>query len=126
MATIIIEAALSVAILASSSAVLSYAFSSVSLPYRLSLSLSDGVYDIFSALLYNSTYGTCAGALNRQCLALMLERYSVEYNAAYAALSYGGAEVKVGEVSACSFSKAFCLPFGRNGTAELMCITLCG
>lgn len=126
MPAIIMEAALAIAILASASAIMSYAFSSSALPYRVSLSMDNEIYDLYSALLYNSTYRSCLLAPDGGCVAGMLRRFNSFYGASYASFSYMNRTFSYGSRASCNSYKEFCLPLGNGSAMGMSCLTLCG
>ncbi len=126
MPTIIVEAALSIAVVAIASSALSYAFSAAAHPYGVMLSSDNEIYDIFSALLYDHTYSSCLIALNDTCMTSMLQEFNTFYHTSYASLSYRGRTFSYGAAAACTSSKTFCLPLKYRAEVNMSCMTLCG
>jgi hypothetical protein len=116
------EAALALAILASSTALTSGMFYSDSLNNN-AMRANNAMYDIFMALLENRTYGSCA---SNSCIDVgtLLGRFRGFYNLSYASLSYGDRLFSNG-TSSCRYESRFCLPLNLGSGFQVSCLTLC-
>lgn len=122
---IIIETALAISVIVASSLLLSSLFYAGSVGNPNSTNQNNAVYDIFTALLDNSTYGSCLAYANATCMDGFLAAFKSAYMLDYASISYDGAAFSSGNASLCRYESRFCLPLSGSGHFGIACLSLC-
>lgn len=122
---IIIESALAVSIIATSSAIASGLLYASSTGSRNPLGQGDATYDLFAALLRNGTYAACLANNDTSCMERFLGMFAIAYGLRYISLSFRGGTFAQGNASTCGYRSLFCLPLEYNSSFSVACLSLC-
>lgn len=125
MSLIILEAAIAIALLASSSLILSGTSYGISIENKNAMNQNNAAYDIFVAVLKNKTYNSCVENSNYSCVTGLLRKSSAFYYLSYASLSYGDSYFEYGNGSLCRYKTQLCMPLAHGTGFYVSCETLC-